>query len=179
MLDFYFGSDLMRKYKFAICSKDDIPLINDLMNHIDLEISNPYIFVKDDKTFIEDHISKKGFTIKATTNHKMVAFLIVRYPRKEADNLGKDVRIDPEDYDNIAHMESVVVVPNHRGNKLMLKLLKKAEKELLKQEISYSLATVSPKNKYSLINFLKRDYVVRKIKKKYNGVERLILFKTL
>jgi ribosomal protein S18 acetylase RimI-like enzyme len=169
----------MRKYKFALCTENDIPAINQLMENIDLEISNPYIFVKDDETFIQNHISKKGFTIKASINHKMVAFLIVRYPKKEADNLGKDVRIDPDEYDNIAHIESVVVVPKHRGNKLMFKLLKRAEKELLKQEISYSLATVSPKNKYSLINFLKRDYVVRKLKKKYNGVERLILFKTL
>ena len=50
-------------------------------------------------------------------------------------------------------------------------------KQIKKKGLLYSMATVSPKNKYSLMSFLKHDYEIIKIKKKYSGVKRLILIK--
>ena len=167
-------------YKFSKCSDDDLPEINSLMASVDVEISNPNIFVSDDETFVKRHIEDDGFVLKATSKNRMVAFLLVRYPKSDPDNLARDVKsIDEEEYQHIAHIESVVVAKDHRGNNLQYQLIVEAEKILEDEQIEYSMATVSPINKYSLINFVKADYVVTKVKNKYSDVKRIILKKDI
>lgn len=142
-----------------------------------MEINTDEIFVKDDLTFIINHISKEGLIIKTTLKEKIVGFLIVRFPKEAKDNLGRDASIQQNELDDVAHIESVAVVPKHRGQQIGYQMIKKADHIIKAMGLKYAMATVSPKNKYSLINFLKRDYRVVKIKKKYSGVKRLILMK--
>lgn len=167
-------------YQFMKCTFDDLEAINQLMASVDVEISNPDIFVSDDKEFVKHHIKDNGFVLKAVSDDIIVAFLLVRYPKSDSDNLARDVKnIEEEDYHSIAHMESVVVAKEHRGNNLQYQLIVEAEKVLETENIDYSLATVSPLNKYSLINFMKADYIVARVKNKYTDVKRIILKKDI
>ncbi|MEC9485824.1 MAG: GNAT family N-acetyltransferase [Candidatus Izemoplasma sp.] len=167
-------------YQFSKCNYNDLEDINRLMASVDVEISNPNIFVSDDETFVKRHIKDDGFILKAMSDDEMVAFLLVRYPKDDPDNLARDIKtIDEEKYEHIAHMESVVVAKDHRGNNLQYKLIVEAEKILENEHIEYSMATVSPINKYSLINFVKADYVVTRVKNKYTDVKRIILKKDI
>ncbi|MCF7926094.1 MAG: GNAT family N-acetyltransferase [Candidatus Izimaplasma sp.] len=169
----------MKRYHFAVCTKEDVPEINRIMDEIDHEVNTDEIFVKDDHTFIENHISKQGFIVKVSKKHKIIAFLIVRFPKSAKDNLGKDANLNKEALNNVAHIESLAVVPKHRGKRLGRKMIKYADKIIKQKGIKHSMATVSPRNKYSLITFLKRDYEVIKISNKYSGVKRLILRKKI
>lgn len=167
----------MGQYMFDICDASDIKEINQIMEDINQEIHTDDIFVMDDKDFIKDHISNHGFIVKVIKKNKIIAFLIVRFPEGSKDNLGLDAQIKDKHLDDVAHIESLAVVPKHRGKKLGLKMIRFADKIIKSRGYKYSMATVSPKNKYSLINFLKRDYRVIKIKQKYSGVKRLILIR--
>jgi ribosomal protein S18 acetylase RimI-like enzyme len=167
----------MKKYLYQLCDETDTEIISQIMEDVNKEINTSTIFVKDSKDFIEDHIDKKGFIIKAIYNNKIIGFLIVRVPKLAEDNLGREVDMSQDELKKVAHIESVAVVPKHRGKRLQHKMIQYAESIIKKRGLHTAMATVSPKNKYSLINFLKHDYQVIKMKKKYGGVTRLILIK--
>lgn len=167
----------MSKYVYDLCTMDDVPKIHQIMEDIDMEINTADIFVKDDKEFIEHHIEEEGFIVKVSTKNKIIAFLIARFPEDAKDNLGLDAEMKAHELDHVAHIESLAVVPKHRGRRLGHKMIKYADKIIKQRGLKYSMATVSPRNKYSLINFLKHDYEVIKLKNKYSGVKRLILLK--
>lgn len=167
----------MSKYIYDLCTMNDVPKIHNIMEQIDMEIDTEDIFVKDTKEFIENHVESEGFIVKVSRDNEIIAFLIARFPAKAKDNLGRDVDMDFKELNKVAHIESLAVVPKHRGRRLGHKMIKFADKMIKNQGLLYSMATVSPRNKHSLINFLKHDYEVIELKNKYSGVKRLILIK--
>jgi ribosomal protein S18 acetylase RimI-like enzyme len=160
-----------------VATTKDLYAINEIMLRTNHEIQTTDIFVPDDITFISHHIEDKGFIVLTEHNNKLIAFLLVRVPEKDKDNLGYDLGLSDQELDHVAHIESVAVIPKHRGNKLQYKMIHFAERIIKQRGLRYSLATVSPQNNYSLVNFLKHGFHIKKMKKKYSGVQRLILQK--
>ena len=157
------------------CTYDDVDMIHNLMKYIDNIIKDDSIFDLDDIEFVRRHIEESGFTIGVFDKEKIIAFLIVRIPNKESDNLGYD--LDIKELDKIVHMESLGVHPNYRGENLQNKMIKFAEKKLSKTKYKYFTCTVSPKNTPSLTNFQSLGYEVEYKTKKYDGYQRYILKK--
>lgn len=174
---FHVRSDTISKYNYALATMADVDAINAIMERTNQEIASDDIFVMDDKDFIAHHIETQGFIVKVIHRDDIIAFLLVRFPNTDADNLGRDAQVTDDELHDVAHIESLAVVPKHRGNRLQYKMIQYAENIIKERGLKYSMATVSPKNKYSLINFLKHDFRIVKIKRKYSGVRRLILKK--
>lgn len=160
-----------------LATVEDLQRIHTIMEQTNKEIQTETIFVMDDKDFIKAHIDTDGFIVLAEHKDIIVAFLLVRIPKQDTDNLGYDLQMSTEQLHKVAHIESVAVIPKHRGNKLQFKMIKYAEDIIKQRGLHYSLATVSPDNNYSLINFLKHGFRIRRLKQKYSGVQRLILQK--
>lgn len=157
--------------------------IYDLMTSVYEKLDNKSLFFCDDLEYVKNHVEKYGFIVKVVDNEKaesdekIVASLIVRFPKDLEDNLGRDVGI--AELLKVAHIESVVVAMDYRGYGLQDKMIKFAEEIIVQRGYTYLMATVSPDNKHSLANFEKNGYEVVKIKEKYGGMIRAILLKKI
>jgi ribosomal protein S18 acetylase RimI-like enzyme len=167
----------MQDFKIRLAQKEDVTQIYNVIGIVESAITDKNLFVADDLESINQHISNKGFTLLAEYDNSIIAFLIVRIPREEKDNLGLDIGLEYDVLLKIAHMESVVVLPQYRGKGLQSKLLHEAERLLLCKGYTHFLATVYPDNNFSLNNFINLGYKVMKTTVKYGGKKRHILLK--
>ncbi len=154
--------------------------VDEIKNIMDVcysSIKNKEIFDTDSTLFIKKHVKEEGQILVAQDADVIVAYLLVRFPELHKDNLGYDLNYGKKDLSQVAHIESVGVLPQYRGRGLQHKLIELAEKKF-KASHSHFLATVSPYNKYSLQNFLDLGYKIKKRKLKYGGKERYIVEKS-
>ena len=135
-------------------------------------------YVADDIDFLERHIEEEGYILKGIVEQKIVAFLVVRYPKLAEDNLGYYLpNITQEQLLKVAHMESVAVLPKFRGYKFQKQLLEMAEQIEENKDTIYLMATVHPENIYSKRNFEQQGYSCLLETKKYGGLKRCVLLK--
>ena len=172
-------TELDHDYRIRFARYSDIGRVNTIMERMESQIDDTSLFVADDDEFIRNHIMDEGFIVVAGTGGKVVAFLIVRFPHMNEDNLGRDLFMDAEDLMKVCHMESVIVLETHRGNGLQQKLIHYSEPVAHAMGYIHAMATVSPDNPHSLNNFLAMGYKKMERKHKYDGVERIILKKEL
>lgn len=162
---------------FELAKEKDVFAIDTVMRTVERELENPSFFVGDDLEFIKKHIKDEGRTVLAKEKEKVVAFLILRFPEKSDDNLGRDIGITAEELLRVVHMESVGVLPEYRGKGLQEKLLTYAEDFLKDEEFCYYMATVAPGNIPSGKNFRKKGYECVLTKEKYGSLLRQIYCK--
>jgi len=154
-------------------SESDIADVNRIMRLVSSEINDIDVYYADDLDFIKEHITSRGFTLVVIFDEKIVGFLIVRIPNDSEDNLGNDIDLDCS-LSEIIHMESVAVLPEHRGHGLQKKLFTTAEITASVQKFRYAMATVSPINKVSLDNMLSLGYQVMTTKEKYGSIRHIV-----
>lgn len=156
--------------------------VDNIMSMIDLAISllpERSWFVEDTREFFASHIKEKGFTLKAIKDGEMAAFLTIRFPHLEEDNYGYSLDFNEAKLMRVAHIESAVVHPDHRGNHLEYCLMKEAEEILKTTPYNILLGTVHPDNMASVKSFLNNGYHVAKTLKKYGGLMRHIMRKDI
>lgn len=166
-----------KKFHISMANSQDSIEIYSLMRKVYDKLEDKSLFFCDDLDYVQRHIESEGFAIKVEQDGKLVASLIVRFPMDDEDNLGNDVGIS--ELHKVAHLESIVVDEECRGNGLQDKMIKCAEEIIRESGYTYLMATVSPDNKYSLDNFERNGYEVMKIKEKYGGMMRAILLKNV
>lgn len=157
----------------------DLKRIMEIMNTVQNSIKQKEWFVPDNEEYVYRHLSHDGFIIVAEREDKICGFFLVHIPGKGHENMGYDINLPPNKLEKVAHMDSVAILPEFRGNHLQSLLLKQAECILKSKGFTCFLATVHPENKYSLQNFLSSGYGVKKTVKKYGGLIRYILFKEI
>lgn len=141
-------------------------------------------YVPDDLSFLERHIEKEGFILKAVSPEETIAgFLVVRYPKDADDNLFFDIKEicclkDGEQFVT-AHMESVAVDPAHRGYHLQEQLIREGTEIAASDGYKHFCATVHPDNKYSRRNGDAAGFECVCEKEKYGGLRRCIYYKKL
>jgi L-amino acid N-acyltransferase YncA len=164
-----------------------VSLIHEMMEEALVHLPDPSWYVADDETFICRHIETSGFTLLAFCDHKPAGFLIVRIPGKEEDNLGSYLcsKWEKNDLNSMqellltAHMESVVVRPAFRGHGIQKALLLEAIGLLQEQGFHHLMATVHPDNLASLSSFQACGFQILSTVKKYGGLRRHILYRSL
>lgn len=161
---------------------EDAKKIYEIMTEVYDKLENKDIFVCDELEFVQNHICDNGFAIIACDtkyNNKIVACLIVRYPKMENDNLGNDIGLNSTELMSVAHMESAVVLPLYRGLGLQYKLIDYAEKLIDKTKYKYLMGTVSPDNPASYKTLEKAGYSHILTKEKYSNLLRKIYCKSI
>jgi ribosomal protein S18 acetylase RimI-like enzyme len=161
------------RYAVRSANDSDISHINSIMESASAEINNIDIFYADNLDFIKGHIEAEGFTLVVLSDDIMVGFLIVRIPNHNEDNLWNDVSLDCSVTETV-HMESVVILPEHRGHGLQKELFVSAERIAAAQGFAYAMATVSPMNMVSLNNMLEIGYRIMKTKEKYGSMRHIM-----
>lgn len=168
-------------FKLRQAGEQDVAGIISVMDQVNASMAKPEWFVADDKNYMERHaLGEDGFTMVAETGSgQIAAFFTIDYPGSREDNLGRDIGLSEEDCLRTAHMDSVGVLSEYRGNHLMERLLKQAEEVLSHTGYRHLMCTIHPDNQYSLNNMKHHGYQVVATKEKYGGLPRHILYKQL
>ena len=182
----------------------DVDKIMEIIHTAVEQLPDPTWFVDDTKEFFAAHIEEKGFTLKAVpsdeknamsvdnqpvtsnamavdrhpvTSNEVAAFLTVRFPKYDKDNLGLSMHFDEPDLLKVAHMETAVVHPDYRGNHLERQLFEKAIELLKDTSYCHLLGTVHPDNTASVKCFLSNGFHIEQTVKKYGGLLRHIMYR--
>ena len=153
----------------------DVQPIWRVMQAAHAALSDRSLYLIDDPAFIADCVAR-GWAYVACEGGEVVAFLLIRQPGNDPQNLGHHIHLSSEDLARVTMMDSVAVLPEWRGHGLQRKLLTCAE-ERLRPDMKYLMATVSPDNAYSAANFRALGYRVACTVPKYDGLLRDVWLK--
>lgn len=177
-----------KEKEYQMLMLDDSKL-DDVMKLQDLIYSNlrdKDIFATDTKEDYLKDMKQGGFVLGVYVDNELISYRYVSFPGLTEKNLGLDLGMPPEVLLHSANLETTVVHPDFRGNKLQKMTLDFAV-ELIKEKGYYHVfSTVSPKNVFSLANVMSAELKVKGLKKKYgqmpdnsDGKWRFILHRDL
>ena len=117
------------------------------------------------------------------SNETLISYRYISFPGRSKKNLGHDIHLDPMQLDKVVHLETTLVSPDYRGNRLQSLTLAKAIELIEPMKMKHLLCTVSPYNLFSLYNIMHAGLSIKALKKKYgeeqDGMWRFILHKNL
>lgn len=162
------------------CGPDDLDAITELQNIVCAALEDSDLFVSTEREENSGYLSEPNFILGCFNGDQMIAYCSFVVPGVTQDNYGWDLGWPPEKLRTCAKLDTVVVHPDYRGYRLQRRLIDEAM-ALASQTpgISYVMATVSPKNKYSLHNVQAAGFSILMKKLKYGGKERFILGREL
>ncbi len=121
------------------------------------------------------------FAMKRLENgeEEPAALFFTEIPGLTEHNLGHHVGFSEEELRRVVHMDTAVVLPEHRGHGLQSRLMAFPEEELKKAGFTHLMGTVHPENPYSHKSFEKIGYRVVWSGLKYGGKPRDLMEKDL
>ncbi len=129
---------------------------------------------------------KAGAMILGVYNSKdqLISYRYISFPKKVEHNLGNDILLPENQLEYVVHLETTVVSPDYRGNRLQSLTLSKAIDLIKPMGMNHLLCTVSPYNLFSLYNIMSAGLNIKSLKRKYGdkgdqGIWRFILHKDL
>ena len=184
------------KYTLRAATLEDAYDIWKVMDFCAKSMEHKEHFICDDLDYVKDILSGHGFAVAACdVDGEIVGNLLVKYPGLEEENLGYDVfvktdadvsqnavcqiSLTAETLNQVLHMDSASVHPNHRGHRLESRMIFFAETLVDTSKYHYAFATVAPENTASLKTLKRNGYQVMVTKEKYGGVMRCVMMKTL
>lgn len=117
--------------------------------------------------------------VKTLDENKLIAVGIYVNIGLNPHNYGYDLEYSDSDILKTSQIQSVLVLPQFRGNKLQILICEKLVDIAINNGDKFITATVAPTNPYSLNSFLKLGFTNEKEKLKYGGLRRYILSKKL
>ncbi len=161
---------------------EDYLIVADVIQSVWQQIQQKDWFVADDSEYTcHMLIEGNGIGYKAFEKDSgaLAGVFLAALPGNGEENLGRDIGLPEMELGKVAHMETIAILPEYRGNGLQYSMMKTAEEELRKQGYRYLMCTVHPENRYSKNNIINQGYQVVLTKEKYGGYLRDILLKKL
>jgi len=109
----------------------------------------------------------------------LVAFRALLVPGADAEHLGSDVGLDPNDLESVIYQEISNVSPRYRGYQLQKMMATVLMEQLKKDDYKYVCATVAPFNIASLKDKFSQQMEIAALKLKYGGLLRYVFVKHL
>lgn len=170
------------EFEIKKASEEDYEEIAALIASVWQQLEEKDWFVADNADYTY-HMLKKGngigFKAVEKASRRLAGVFLITFPGTSEENLGRDIGMEEEKLCRVAHMDSVAVLPEYRGNGLQLRLMQRGEEELRRLGYSYLMCTVHPDNIYSKENVIRQGYQAAAKKEKYGGYVREIFLKTL
>ena len=160
--------------------KSYIDAIMKVQNTIIENLDDKQLYAASEKDEFLDVIINKGKILGVlTSDDKLIAMGVYVKNNYDSHNYGYDIGLEGEELLKVGQIESTVVLPEYRGNKLQ-KIICEALEEVAKDNNTPIVcATASPYNKYSVNTFLNLGYEIKADKLKYGGLRRYVLVKML
>lgn len=173
------GKARTEPFVMRFLSEDDVDEVFALHRLVVDGLSHPHLFRPDSRPFMEKHIAERGRTVGIFCAGALVAYAAISFPGDDDDNLGRDLPVPPGELHNVGNYEGSAVHPEYRGNRFQKRMTDVRHAFALAHDRYHILGTVSPMNPVSLANFLGLDCRVKNIKRKYDGMVRLIIHRDL
>lgn len=127
---------------------------------------------------LENVLGDGGYCLGVYVLDQLVGFHATYFPTEmDQDNLGYDAGLPKKSLRSVAHLESVFIHPEYRGNGLQKKMTALLLTFIQTQkQYEFVFITIAPQNVASLINVLSCGVNIIQFKKKYGGFDRYILF---
>ena len=154
---------------------DDVVALQETMARA---LPDKEIFRLSSRDCLRDAMAKERSAIGVLTKDGLIAYHLLSIPGC-GDNFGADIGLPESELCNVAHIKAVVVHPSYRGNSLHRKMTSVHMNVLKDWGFWHVCCTVSPKNLYSLRNFLACGMVIKGLRIKYEGLLRYILYERL
>ena len=159
-----------------------LPVVMALQECIIQNLGQPDLLQPFSCDFMRQHMGRRGMVLGVFAEGRLVAFRNIYFPDPldEEWNLGLDLALPKEALEKVANLQMVCVHPRFRGNGLALKM-NQISLGLLRQSSTHPhvCATVSPYNVWNLPILLGTGFRVAKLKNKYGGKLRYILYQDL
>lgn len=156
---------------------DELDELHALHRHVLDALPHPHILRSDSREFMAMHIDWRGRTIGAYCHGRLIAYAVIAFPGSDADNLGPELGVPPEEHCRVAHYDGSGVHPDYRGSHLH-QVMNALRGRYAGFAGYYHLAgTVSPRNPFSLGNHLGAGFMVKGVARKYGGMDRLLIYR--
>ena len=166
-------------YEMALLDESHLSLAMDLQQRIVDEINDPIFY----DPVILDNMKKRfraeGRIIGTFIRRRLVALLVMHFPSRVEDNFGKDIDLPPHELKRVAHLASMLVHPDYRGNALAYRMNMVALPLLRRMRFCHVCSTVFPGNYPNIVTMFKTGLVIRALKDKYGGKQRYIFYQHL
>lgn len=166
--------------KLKALDESYIDKIMELQKVIIDNIEDKQIYANSEKHEFLDAIVHKGKILGVVTEEdELIAMGVYIKNNYDEHNYGYDIGLEGEELLKVGQIESTVVLPEFRGNRLQKIICEELEKVALDDNVSIIASTASPYNKFSVNTFLNLGYEVKADKLKYGGLRRYVLVKNL
>ncbi|MBB5174031.1 GNAT family N-acetyltransferase [Texcoconibacillus texcoconensis] len=130
---------------------------------------------------VETILNGKGLMIGVYVDGALIAFRALFFPGEHTENLGRDLDLSKEEQEKVVHQEITCVLPEYRGHGLQKKLGRLIMDELKRMapRYRYVCCTVFPTNIASLKDKFSQSLLIAKVKEKYAGRIRYVLYQDL
>lgn len=175
----------VESYTMRLVEPREINVVVNLQNLVYEGLPNKEVLYKDSKSeMLEDLYNGAKIIGVFNSVDELISYRYISFPRNSSKNLGRDIALNLSELDKVVHLETTLVDPMYRGNRLQSLTLEKAIEIIEPMDMKHILCTVSPYNLFSLFNIMSAGLNIKALKKKYgleydNGMWRFILHKDL
>ena len=156
-------------------TSDDLSDLVELHQTVLRNLPHRHIFRSDQPDFLADHIERRGATVGAFSEGRMLGYAIVSFPHQDPDNLARFTDLSADEALRVAHFDGAAVHPDFRGNRLHKTMNQIRGHYALLAGYHHLMGTVSPLNPYSLGNHLDAGFQVIGQAVCYGDMQRYII----
>ncbi|MGA9098920.1 MAG: GNAT family N-acetyltransferase [Methanotrichaceae archaeon] len=171
-------------YEMGFLGEGRLQELIELQDTIIQGLPDPEIFWTHPIDYFREIFKVDRSVIGVSTEDGLIAYSLIYIPRERksqegCENLGRDIDLSDDELKRAAHLQATVVNPAYRGNSLQRRMARQHLEVLKEMGYEHIFCTVSPKNPMSLRNILMCGFVIRGLKRKFNGWWRYILYKNV
>lgn len=167
------------RYEIRFMDEGHLKDIMDLQDLIIHSLVDKEIFRTHSIDYFRDHFQMENSTIGTFTKDGLIAYSVLYFPGEGEDNFGVDINIPQEELNKVAHLATVAVHPEYRGNSLQ-SMMQGIHLEVAKgMGYEHACCMISPKNRPSLQNIFSHGLIIKALKVKFGWRLRYIMHKSL
>ena len=172
-------------FEMRLVNAKELNQVIDLQHHVYERLPNKEVLYMDTKAEMLEDLYNGALIIGVFNKQdRLISYRYVSFPGYEQRNLGRDIHLNSQDLHKVVHLETTLVHPDYRGNRLQSLTLNKAVELIEDMDMRHLICTVSPYNLFSLYNIMSAGLNIKALKKKYgkaedDGLWRFILHKDL
>ncbi len=169
-------------YAMTTLEEEHLEEIMALQNIIVQHLHRSDILHSFSKAFMKEHLSERGIILGVFADGRLIAFRNVYFPdpRDKEWNMGFDIHLPEDELSQVANLQMVCVHPRFRGNGLAVKMNRAALKMISHTgRYNHVFASVSPHNPWNIKILLNSGFHIRRLKQKYQGKLRYIVYRNL
>jgi len=179
------GTRQVESYTMRLVEPREINAVVNLQNLVYEGLPNKEVLYKDTKNeMLEDLYNGAKIIGVFNSEDALISYRYISFPQNALKNLGRDIAMNLSDLDKVVHLETTLVDPLYRGNRLQARTLEQAISLIEPMAMKHIMCTVSPYNLFSLFNIMSAGLNIKALKRKYGleyekGMWRFILHKDL